>query len=191
AVWNQLANLHGHTGDPKLAFDYYAKAIELDPTESVYYHNFGTTVYLFRKDAMEHYGITELQVFEKALDLYAKAMQHDPTNFLLAADVAQTYYGIRPLRTDDALRSWTNALSLAQTEIDREGVYIHFARIKLLAGRFDEARAHLNAVTNEAHAVLKDRVAKSLEQHMHDAQNTNAPPAESPPSDAATPANKD
>ena len=53
----------------------YAKAIELNPAEPVYYQNFATTVYLFRKDARAFYGINEQQVFDKALALYRKAMQ--------------------------------------------------------------------------------------------------------------------
>jgi tetratricopeptide (TPR) repeat protein len=154
-VYNNLANIYGHDGPTKKAFEYYAKAIELNPSESVYYHNFGTTVYLFRKDAREYYGITEQQVFDKALELYAKAIKLDPTNFPLASDIAQTYYGIKPTRTEDALRSWTNALALARDEVEREGVYLHLARIKLHAERFDEARAHLNTVTNEMYMALK------------------------------------
>ena len=31
----------------KKSFEYYAKAIELEPNESACYHNFGTTVFLF------------------------------------------------------------------------------------------------------------------------------------------------
>ena len=53
SIWNNLANYYGHRGDVRTAFDYYQKAIDLDPNESVYYHNFGTTVYLFRRDAEE------------------------------------------------------------------------------------------------------------------------------------------
>ncbi|MEY2466028.1 MAG: hypothetical protein QOD03_549, partial [Verrucomicrobiota bacterium] len=128
AIWNNMANYYGHNGPITNAFIFYTKAIELDPKEPVYYHNFGTTVYLFRKDAREFYHIDEQQVFDKALLLYSNAMRNDPTNFPLATDVAQTYYGIKPLRTNDALLSWTNALKLAHDEIEREGVYIHFAR---------------------------------------------------------------
>ena len=178
AVYNNLANIYGHDGPTKKAFEYYAKAIELNPNESVYYHNFGTTVYLFRKDAREFYGITEQQVFDKALDLYAKAMKLDPTNFPLASDIAQTYYGIKPTRTDEGLRAWTNALAIASDEIEREGVYLHFARLKLHAERFDEARAHINAVTNEMYADLKKRLARNIEEQEKQAKNkTNAPPA--------------
>jgi len=179
AIWNNLANYHGHNGLVNKAFDYYAKAIELNPKEPVYYHNFGTTVFLFRKDAMEHYEINEQQVFDKALELYAQAMKLDPTDFPLATDVARTYYGIKPPRTDDALRSWTNALSLAHDEIEREGVYVHFARIKTHSGRFAEAHAHLNAITNGMYADLKKTLTRSLKEKEAEAKagGTNAPPA--------------
>jgi len=160
AAYNNLANIYGHIGPVKKAFEYYAKAIELRPLEPVYYHNFGTTVYLFRKDAMEFYGINEQQVFDKALELYSKALKLDPTNFPLASDVAQTYYGIKPWRTEDALKAWTNTLAIAHDEIEREGVYLHLARFKLNAGMFAEAHAHLNGVTNE----MYNKLAKILDR---------------------------
>ncbi len=182
AVYNNLANIYGHTGPVKKAFEFYAKAIELNPQESVYYHNFGTTVYLFRKDAREVFGINEQQVFDKALELYSKAIKLDPTNFPLASDVAQTYYGIKPTRTEDALKAWTNTLHIAHDEIEREGVYLHFARLKLHAERFGEARAHLNAVTNAMYDDLKNRLARNIEEQEKQAKAaraTNAPPAAS------------
>jgi tetratricopeptide (TPR) repeat protein len=182
AVYNNLANIYGHDGPTKKAFEYYQKAIDLNPFESVYYHNFGTTVYLFRKDAREFYGINEQQVFDKALDLYAKAMKLDPTNFPLASDVAQTYYGIKPTRTEDALKAWTNALAIAHDEVEREGVYLHFARIKLHAERFDEARTHLKAVTNEMYFELKKRLARNIEEQEKEAKTGKSGTPSSPPS---------
>jgi tetratricopeptide (TPR) repeat protein len=177
AAYNNLANLYGHTGPVKKAFECYAKAIELNPQEAIYYHNFGTTVYLFRQAAMEFYGITEQQVYDKALELYRKALKLDPANFPLASDVAQTYYGIKPLRIEDALKAWTNTLVIAHDEIEREGVYLHFARLKLQADRFAEVRSHLAAVTNKMYAVLKERLVRNLEEAERKAKETNAPPA--------------
>ena len=177
AVYNNLANLYGHIGPIKKAFEYYAKAIELNPREALYYDNFGTAVFLFRKDAMEFFAISEQQVFDKALDLYSKALKLDPTNFPLASDAAQTYYGIKPLRLEDALNAWTNTLALAHDEIEREGVYLHFARLKLQADRFTEVRAHLAAVTNEMYAVLKSRISRNLDEQERKVRETNAPPA--------------
>ena len=175
-AYNDLANIHGHIGGVKTAFQYYARAIELDPTEPIYFQNFGTTVFLFRKDAREYYGINEQQVFDKALLLYSNAMRLDPTNFALAVDAAESYYGIKPWRFEAALRSWTNTLALAHDEMEREQVYTHFARVKTQAKRYDEARAHLQAVTNEAYAQLKDRMLRNIQEHEA-ADKTNAPPA--------------
>ena len=173
AAWNNLANYYGENGPVTNAFVDYARAIELDPNESVYYQNFGTTVYLFRKDAKEFYGINEQQVFDKALALYRKAVQLDPNNFVLASDYAESYYGIKPLRTNDALIAWTNALKVAHNDVEREGVYIHLARIKLTVGRFAEAQAHLDAVTNTIYDGLKDRLERNLAAREKAA--TNAP----------------
>jgi tetratricopeptide (TPR) repeat protein len=182
AAWNNLANYCGEHGPVTNAFADYAKAIELNPAEPVYYQNLATTVYLFRKDARAFYGINEQQVFDKALALYHKAIQLAPDDFPLAADYAQTYYGIRPLRANDALVAWTNALKIARDDNEREGVYIHLARIKMAVGRFAEARAHLNGVTNAAFAELKRRLETSLAERESAATNshtatvsTNAP----------------
>ena len=177
AAWNNLANYYGHRSPVKKAFEYYAKAIELNPNESVYYQNLATTVFLFRPDAMEFYKIDEPQVFDKALDLYRKAMKFDPDNFVLASDYAQTYYGIRPMRTGDAIAAWESALKIAPDAKEREGVYIHLARIKLNAERFDEVRQHLNSVTNEMYAPLKNRLLRNLERQENESKGTNAPAA--------------
>jgi len=164
AAWNNLANYYGHRGSVTNAFECYAKAIELNPREPVYYHNYGTTVFLFRKDAREHFGISEQEVFDKALELYAQALKLDPRNFPLATDIAQTFYGIKPLRTNDAFLAWNYALSIARDEIEREGVHTHLARLNRQIGRFDEARRHLAAVTNAMYGDLKKRLLESVER---------------------------
>ena len=174
AVWNNLANYYGEHSPVKQAFEYYAQAIKLKPDEPIYYQNFGTTVYLYRKDAREYFNLNEQQVFDKALGLYQQGMALAPDNFVLATDYAESYYGIRPLRTNDALVAWTNAMNLAHTDAERQGVAIHLARVKIGAGRFDEARAHLAGVTNVAYADLKQRLLRSLADHEHPNTNTAA-----------------
>ena len=175
AAWNNLADQYVHRGPIKKAFEYYAKAIELNPLVPLYYHNLGMVVYLFRKDAMEYYGLTEQQVFDKAFGLYNQAMKLDPGNFPLATDLAQCYYAVKPVRTEDALKAWTNALNLARDDIEREGVYIHLARFKMNAGRFDEARQQLGLVTNEMYAELKGRIFRNLDEKEREAKETKAP----------------
>jgi tetratricopeptide (TPR) repeat protein len=172
AVWNNLANYYGDNGPVTNAFAYYAEAIRLDPAEPVYYQNLATTVYLYRKDAEQFYGINEQQVFDKALELYRKAIRLEPNDFPLATDYAQSYYGIKPLRTNDALVAWTNALQIARDDNEREGVFIHLARIKIAAGYFAGAKAQLDAVTNAAFADIKKRLERNLAERENPPTNT-------------------
>jgi tetratricopeptide (TPR) repeat protein len=173
AAWNNLANHYGHRGPVTKAFEYYNKAIELNPKEPVYLQNLATTMYLFRKDAMELYNIGEKEVFDRSLELYRKAIKLDPNNFPLATDYAQSYYGIKPLRTDEALAAWNYALKIANDDFERQGVYVHLARVELNSGQFVEARKHLDLVTNQFYNVLKDRLARNIVEKQK--RGTNAP----------------
>lgn len=174
AAWNNLANFYGENGPITNALIYYAKAIELDPSESVYYQNLAVMVYLYRTDAKAFYHIDEQQVFDKSLALYRKAVQLDPDNFPLVTEYAESYYGIRPLRTKDALVAWTNALQVAHNDVEREGVYIHLARIQMLAGHYAEARQQISIVTNSFYSNLKQILTRAITQREADATNQNA-----------------
>lgn len=189
AAWNNLANHYGHNGPLRKAFEYYAKAIELDPTEAVYYQNLATTVFLFRSEATNYYGITEQEVFAKAMGLYKQALARDPENFRLAAEVAQTYYGIKSPRTgnaaadrqtelklaDEAMAAWHVASKLAATDLERESVHLHRVRWLINTDRFAEARASLNLVTNEALASSRSTLTRKLTSREAAAKGTNAP----------------
>ena len=174
AAWNNLGNYYGEYGPITNAFAYFAKAIEMDPNEPVYYQNLAVTVYLYRTDAKTFYHLDEEQVFDKSLALYRRAMQLDPDNFPLATEYAEGYYGIHPLRTNDALVAWTNTLHIAHDDIEREGVYIHLARIKMLAGRYAEARQQLDAVTNTMYSGLKDTLERAITGHENGVTNSAA-----------------
>lgn len=190
AVWNNLAGHYAHRGPVEKAFPYFEKAIELKPTEAQYWHSLGTVTYLFRRDAEKYYGVDEQGVFKKAFEFYAKATALRPLDFKLASDVAQTWYGVKPAPATNAverkaadlaviesgLGAWTNAMRLATLAEEREGVRLHMARWQIKAGRWAEARAHLDAVTNQVHAIVKAR----LERNWREKQGL---PPENAPSD--------
>lgn len=196
-TWNNLANYYGHNGPVTNAFACYAKALELQPTEPLYVHNFATTVFLFRKDAMEYFKLTEPQVFDKALGLYRQARTLDPDNFLLATDLAQCFYVMKPAKgadaeatrkaeqklADEALAEWQAAFKIAPDETTRQGVYVHFARWQINAGRFDEARRSLALLTNGAFSTTKKTLERKMTRLETGVAETNAPakPTAEPP----------
>jgi tetratricopeptide (TPR) repeat protein len=176
AAWNNLANAYAHSGPVEKSFPMFEEAIRLNPVEPVYLHNYGTLVFMFRRDATNHFKCDEQEVFQKAFGLYQKAIALDPNNFQLAADVAQTYYGWRLPRSTNAvdtaraelelattaMKAWTNALALAPNDVDREGVQLHFARWNIRLGRLEDASQNLSTVTNAAHSVIRKRLEKTL-----------------------------
>jgi tetratricopeptide (TPR) repeat protein len=178
AAWDNLANYYGHNGPVTNAFIYYAKAIELNPNEPIYFQNLATAMYLFRRDATNFFNISEEEVFATSMMMYRKALSLDPVNFILATDYAQSYYGFKPRKTGnpeadklveqkhftEALAAWETTLKLASDDIQRQGVYIHFARLQIDLGRLDEARKNLDLVTNEQFSTVKKTLLLKLEK---------------------------
>ena len=131
-------------------------------------------MYLFRVDACEYYHLNEQQVFDKALALYRKAIELDPDNFILFSDYAESFYGTKPPRWKEGLAAWTESLKIAHDEVERQGVYIHLARINLKLGNYAEARRCLNQVTNATYDTIKKRISRNLDEALATAA-TRAP----------------
>ena len=169
-TYNNLAGRYSETGPAGKAFEYFSKAIELNPSQAMYYYNFANTLYVLNKHAMKYYKLNEQQVYSKALLLYSNAFRLDPRSFSFAFDWAQTYYALKPLPTEAALMAWTNALGSAHNELERERVYVHLARIKMLAGLYAEARSQLTLVTNEDSRELKTNLLRRIEEQQNGGQ---------------------
>jgi Tfp pilus assembly protein PilF len=174
ATYNSLAGRYSESGPVSKAFQYFEKAIQLSPGEAVYYHNFGDSLYVLRTRAAAYYRISEQQVFGKVLLAYSNAVRFNPQNFTYARDLAQTYYSVKPFPPDVALAAWTNALAAAREEADREDAYIHLSRVKMLAGRFAEARVQLSVVTNAAFLKPKTSLLHNIEEREKEAANNGS-----------------
>ncbi|MEI7731688.1 MAG: hypothetical protein WCO56_19105 [Verrucomicrobiota bacterium] len=182
-VWNNLGNFYGHNGPATNAFTCYARALELNPREPLYYQNYARNLLLFRGDAMNVYHLSLRDVITKAQDLYRKALELCPTNFTVASDLAQSYYAvILPVTTnatvanqavvqlgEESLAAWRRAEAVAEDDVQRQGVWLHYARICISLQRFDDAQKHLDKVQameylgtcNELTEKLKDARAKA------------------------------
>jgi tetratricopeptide (TPR) repeat protein len=182
AAWNNLANHYSHTGPASKMFEYYQKAIDLNPSEAIYYQNLADAVFVYRAASRDYYKLADDQeVYNKSLEIYQKAFRLNPTNFTLATELANNYYGIKPTRTDEALNAWSNALNIAQTPEQQQGVYLHLARFNLNASRFAEAHRRLDAVTIPAFDDLKKRLQRNLAEREKEPLTNAPPPAATPP----------
>lgn len=175
AAWNNLANHYAHRGPVKRGLEYFEQAIKLNPAEPVYRRNLATVVFLFRKDAREYYGLPDDQaVLWRSLEFYEAALERAPKDFTLATEVAQVYYFLRPRGenapeaaaklTDQCLAAWRRARSLTDDPRAQEGVEIHMARVCHNAGRFAEARQHLDRVSDPVYATVKKALVRRLRE---------------------------
>ena len=171
-AWRQLAHYYGHIGEIKRGFQCYAKAIELDPTEPVYYRDYALSVFLYRRDARDHFHETEQQVFDRALELYGQALRLDPKNGPLALEIAECFYIIRPPRAAAALQAWQRVLALASTDRQRQQVYLNLARVEIAGEHFVSARKYLNLVKFPQLERIKGRVANTLAEREKGEVNT-------------------
>jgi len=161
---NNLAGCCEESGQAENAFRLYEKAINLNPNEGNYYHNFANSLYVFNKKAQEYYHLSERAVTFKMLNLYSRAAAAKPDSFEFALDAGKAYYSIHPLPVERALAVWTNSLHSARTEEEREEMMIHMARLTMIAGRLEEAEAELASLTNPAVGLAKKSLAVALQE---------------------------
>jgi len=177
AAWNNLADYYSRHGPTQRAFECLDEAIRINPAEAVYSRNLATLVFLYRPEARLHYRLADdQQVLRRALELYQQARRLNPDDFTLATDLAQVYYHLQPAPsddpvaakaaadklTDDALKAWIEARSLARSDLDREGVAVHLARVCASAGRVEQARRYLGDIKHPGLAAAKVDLEQDL-----------------------------
>lgn len=145
---NNAANWFGEHGPPEKALEYYRKAMAARPGESTYYRNCASVMLLHRPQAVSWFALADEQaLFVRTQEYYRKAHELKPDDFLLASDLAQIHYQIKPFPYLESVSAWENALQLAPSRTEKEGVLIHLARIHLQAKQFPAARLNLNSIT--------------------------------------------
>jgi tetratricopeptide (TPR) repeat protein len=160
--YNNLAGLYCESGHEEKGFRFYDRAIEINPANAVFYHNFANGLCVMSKQAAAYFRTTEQEVYAKALDYYRKAATLAPKNLDYALDAGEACYAMRPIPTEEALQTWTNALEIARNEVERQQILVHIARVKMLAGNLEEARSELKAVTTQRTANSKINLLRAI-----------------------------
>jgi tetratricopeptide (TPR) repeat protein len=175
--WNDWGTEYSRTGPMTNMFVCFLNAVRLMPHESIYHRNLATSLFMYRKDAKEFFGVDEAQVFSMSLREYRKARILDPNNIELAKELALAHYAIRPFRTEEALTEWERVLAMADkgSSVDKEEIYLNLGRVNYMAARYSEAQKWLSKVKSPAHEEIRNilwlRVTESAQLRTGEVTN--------------------
>ncbi len=175
--WNDWGTEYSRTGPMTNMFVCFLNAVRLMPHESTYHRNLATSLFMYRKDAKDFFGVDEAQVFSMSLREYRKARILEPDNFELAKELALAHYAIRPFRAEEALAEWDRVLVMAETKsaVEIEEIYLNLGRVNYMAARYAEAQKWLSKVKSPAHEDIRNilwlRVTESAQLRTDEVTN--------------------
>lgn len=172
AAWNNLANHYGSLaleGDRreyiKRAFKAYDQALAIKPAQPLYHNNLAVALGLedFRREAAAHYQITEDKIPERALEHFKESHKLAPDDFVYAADLAEAYLSVRPLRKAEAQAIWQKARELAKNSRQLQWVELQVAFLEIEDGHYAAAELLLKKVTDPTLDTLKAKVITAIQ----------------------------
>jgi tetratricopeptide (TPR) repeat protein len=179
-VLNNVAKHHAESGSADKAFALIKRALEANPEEPTYLRNLAGIMLVHRQKAVTFFGLQdEHQLFNYAAELYRRAVARQPEDFLLRTTLAQSLYHLEPFPDAEAVQVWEQALGMAGTATEKEGVHLHLARIHVRTKNYDAARRHLAAVTMEELLTEKQKLLSGLPQTMRELEAARPAPAKS------------
>ena len=171
AAWNNLANhysslaLEGDQSDfIKRAFNAYDQALSIAPKQPLYHNNLAVALGLkdFRREAAAHYKISENKIPERALEHFKISHKLAPENFVYAADMAEAYLSVSPLRKAEAQASWRMTRKLTNDPRQLQWVELQVAFLEIEDGQYAAAEMLLKKVTDPTLDTLKAKVIAAI-----------------------------
>jgi len=145
-VKNQIGNYLAERGRPLDAVNYYLAAIKLAPEEPLYHYQLGMLLHNSRAEFIRS-GDWEAQAVDLAShEGFRKAAELAPERFEFVYRYAESFYDLPEPDWDGALRVWAQLESAAGSEIERQAMRLHAAKVCVEAGRRDHALALLGTV---------------------------------------------
>lgn len=129
---------------------------------------------------MAYYRLKPQQALLLAQALYRKALLLKPDDFITHTALAQTWYYLTPFEPEKALADWKKAYELASDDSERQGILLHYARVAILSGKFDEAEKQLEEITYAKHQELKKTLLQNLNERRKLAQEKSASDSPAP-----------
>lgn len=149
-VKQQIGNFLAEEGKFELALPYFLNAIELAPSVARYHYQLGELLYTYYE------AFLSKKVFDRAtLDTqmhhaFARAAELEPNELTYAFRYAESFYDLENPNWDRALEEWGKLSARAKSSREQDIIRLHQARIYIISGRRDEARALLSSINQPA-----------------------------------------
>ena len=159
-VKQEIGNFLVEEGKPIEAFPFFLMAARLGPEEPIYHYNLGNFIYLFEDN------LTDIENNEKLGFLmhesFKEAAKLDSENFDYHLRYAQSFFDFENSMYEEALKAWDALLLEFGNRSIKEKEYIKMskARIKLKAGKKDEAIIILRSLKSKSLLSERDMLLK-------------------------------
>ena len=148
------------------AFRALDKAIQLNPKEPLYRHNFATLLCSFQQPAARYYKIKPQQIIQKAIGEYDAAIKLSPNKFEYAADRAEAFLDLTPFPHAEAIRAWQATLAIAETPDERDWAYLQTAIAHFKGEQWKHVTSTLKRMTGEHHQPLASQLRRATEAKL-------------------------
>lgn len=148
------------------AFRALDKAIQLNPKEPLYRHNYATLLCSFRKPAARHYKIKPQQIIQKAIGEYDAAIKLSPKQFEYAADRAEAFLDLTPFPHAEAIHAWQAAFAIAGTPDERDWAHLQTAIAHYKGEKWKQVEDSLKRMTGEYHQALAGQLRRATEAKL-------------------------
>ena len=165
-VKQNIANYLVEEGRLADALPFLLKAVELEPKEPVYHHQFGTFLFLFKEDLLS-LGVASVQTNDRSMhEAFRSASKLAPDNFEYKLRYAQSFFDISDPEWDKALGVWQELRKQAQDHpvSEREYLALGEARAMTQLGRRKEAVTILKTITSPSLRATRESLIKELKE---------------------------
>lgn len=162
-VKNQLGNFMTEEASYALALPYYLDAIKLAPKEPLYHYQLGNLLFYFRKEFVRD-GIFAIEHLSKQMfDAFKNAAEMAPDNMAYQYRLAESYYDMPEADMTAALKEWERIEHTAESDRDKQIIFLHQANVHLQLGNRDHARAILEKVNDPYLTANKEKLLKQMD----------------------------
>lgn len=174
-VKNQIGVILAEQGRPVDAFTYFLAASDLAPREPLYHLQIGLVLDEARTDFLKTGAWTGPMLDKSILVAFARLRELAPERTDYWYRGAEAYYTLAEPRWEEAYQVWTGLEERLASELERQTVRLHRARVLWKQGLAADARELLATVGEPSLAVQRAKLESEF--HAEDAAEAKGAPA--------------